>query len=276
METGITEDRCIRAIEIRPTVKGRKVVHHAIPTIMAPGEDGQMQRGQTLSEYALGKLGEFIPADACRLAPAGSSISWEIHYSPQGELIEDDVVEVGLWLYPKANEPEYRQTLRNYALERQGGGPVLDIAPHSVAMTQGYYSWAYPVRIDSFMPHGHYRLRSKWLEIYHPSTGQREFVSMVSNFHPGWQNAYTYADHVAPLVPAGSVVILTAIHDNTASNPHNPDPDQWVMRGARTTDEMSHAWLAVTHLDEARYTQLLAEREALRSERSGLAATRDQ
>jgi hypothetical protein len=56
-------------------------------------------------------------------------------------------------------------------------------------------------------------------------------------------------------------MILTAIHDNTANNPHNPDPDQWVMRGARTTDEMSHAWIGVTHLDEERFTQLRGERE---------------
>mgnify|MGYP001071948194 CR=1 FL=1 len=38
-----------------------------------------------------------------------------------------------------------------------------------------------------------------------------------------------YEDDVAPLVP---------------------DPDQWVDGGARTADEMSHAWIALTHLDE--------------------------
>jgi hypothetical protein len=31
--------------------------------------------------------------------------------------------------------------------------------------------------------------------------------------------------------------------------------------GQRTTDEMSHAWIAVTHLDEEGYQRLLAERE---------------
>ena len=41
----------------------------------------------------------------------------------------------------------------------------------------------------------------------------------------------------------------------------NPDPDQWVGAGQRTTDEMSHAWIAVTHLDEEGYEKLLVERE---------------
>jgi hypothetical protein len=30
--------------------------------------------------------------------------------------------------------------------------------------------------------------------------------------------------------------------------------------GDRTTDEMSHAWIAVTQLDEASYQKLLAKR----------------
>ena len=32
-------------------------------------------------------------------------------------------------------------------------------------------------------------------------------------------------------------------------------------RGDRTTDEMSHAWIAITHLDEEGYERLVAERE---------------
>ena len=31
--------------------------------------------------------------------------------------------------------------------------------------------------------------------------------------------------------------------------------------GSRTGDEMSHAWLAITHLDEEGYEKLVAERK---------------
>ena len=54
---------------------------------------------------------------------------------------------------------------------------------------------------------------------------------------------------------------MRARYDNTADNPMNPDPDQWVGAGQRTTDEMSHAWIAVSHLDEQAYENLLAERK---------------
>lgn len=84
---------------------------------------------------------------------------------------------------------------------------------------------------------------------------------MVSNWDAGWHHSHVYQEHVAPLLPAGSTIINTAWYDNSANNRNNPDPDQWVGVGDRTADEMSHAWIAVTHLDEAGYQRLAAERE---------------
>jgi hypothetical protein len=72
-----------------------------------------------------------------------------------------------------------------------------------------------------------------------------------------------YAEDVAPLLPAGTVMINTAWYDNTDRNPHNPDPDQWVGVGDRTADEMSHSWIAVTQLDDAGYQKLLAKRKKM-------------
>jgi glutamate/tyrosine decarboxylase-like PLP-dependent enzyme len=57
------------------------------------------------------------------------------------------------------------------------------------------------------------------------------------------------------------VLVLKQWYDNTAANPNNPDPDQWVFGGSRTADEMTHAWIAVTHLDDEGYEKLLAERK---------------
>ena len=99
------------------------------------------------------------------------------------------------------------------------------------------------------------------LEIFDPNTNRRELVSMISNWNAGWNHSHIYSDGHQPLVPAGATIILTAWYDNTANNPRNPDPDQWVGTGQRTTDEMSHAWIAVTHLDEEGFERMLAERE---------------
>jgi hypothetical protein len=252
---GNATDRYIRAIEVKPSAKGRAVVHHANTTLNVM-QDGELQsmRGR-FTEYALGKLGEVLPSDAGRLLPVGSHVRWSIHLYPSGEVLENDVMELGFWLYPEGYEPEYEQSLANYGLQGD-----LDIAPHGTAMTQGFHTWDHPVRIDSFQPHGHLRLVAKSLEIFYPETGERKMVSMVSNWNPEWHLSHIYEEDVAPLVPAGAVMILTAWYDNTENNEYNPDPDVWVGRGGRTADEMSHAWIAVTHLDEEGYEEIEGDR----------------
>ena len=129
-------------------------------------------------------------------------------------------------------------------------------------MTQGFHSFETPVRIDSFQPHGHFRLVGKTLEVFDPATGDLEMLSSVSNWTNDWHTSHIYAEDAAPLVPAGAVLVITGYYDNTAGNRQNPDPNQWVGPGSRSADEMSHAWIAVTHLDDESYEQMVAERES--------------
>ena len=139
--------------------------------------------------------------------------------------------------------------------------------PHGTAMMQGFHSFDHPVRLDSFQPHGHLRLRSASLEVFYPETGRSEMLSMISNWSATWHQSHIYNSDVAPLIPAGAVIITKQWYDNTAGNPNNPDPDQWVADGSRTADEMSHAWIAVTHLDEEGYEEMMEEREAAEERR---------
>ena len=62
------------------------------------------------------------------------------------------------------------------------------------------------------------------------------------------------------MLPKGTIVKVTAWHDNTAGNKNNPDPAQWVGYGDRTVDEMGFAWVDVTYLEQADYERLAAER----------------
>lgn len=72
-----------------------------------------------------------------------------------------------------------------------------------------------------------------------------------------------------PLLPKGTVLIITNVFDNTADNPFNPDPNQWVVRGDRTVDEMSHARIGITYFDnEEDFERLVRERELLLAERA--------
>ena len=269
------EERCVKALQVKPRGVAKTVVHHANSTFQLIQDDGSFEAsGDRATEYAMGKLGEIIPDGVCRVIPADAYIRWSIHLYPGGlgataanDVIEGNVVDLGIWLHPADYEYEYKQDLKSYAI-REG---ELVMPPHGTAMTQGFHSFDHPVRIDSFQPHGHLRLRSASLEIFYPETGRTEIISMVSNWSATWHQSHLYGDDSAPLVPAGAVLVIKQWYDNTEGNPNNPDPDQWVDGGSRTADEMSHAWIAVTHLDDEGYEKLVAEREAADEQR--IAAT---
>lgn len=258
--TGITEERCIKAIETKPSVNAHGSTHHANSQFLVQNEKGEWETFARLSEFAFGKLGEVVPGDACRVAPANSRVRWNIHYYPDGKAVQDDQVEVAIWYHDESfnREASYPQDLRSYALE----GGDFDIPPQGKLMTQGFQSFDHPVRIDSWQPHMHLRGVAMSIEVFYPETGRREMVSMASNWNAGWNLSHIYAEGHQPLVPAGAILILTGWYDNTENNPRNPDADQWVGMGQRTTDEMSHAWIAVTHLDEEGFERLVAERES--------------
>ena len=269
-ELGLTEDRCIRAMQVKPAGEAASVVHHANSYFEEPQPDGSMQRTGSVTEYAMGKVGEVVPEGVCRTASATAKIAWDIHLYPggigsgaPGDVIEDNVVELGIWLHPPDYEAEYTQDLNLYWLNEG----ELVLPPNSTIVTQGFHSFDHPVRIDSFQPHGHLRMNAASLEIFYPETGQTEVVSMISNWSAIWHHSHLYEPDAAPLVPAGAVIIAKQWYDNTAENPNNPDPDQWVSWGQRTADEMTHAWIALTHLDEEGYQRLLEERKA-KQERS--------
>ena len=274
VETGITERRWVRAIEIKPSHPGgRKVVHHTLAMLEQHEEGGVTGLASTAAhsgspmsaglfmEWALGKTGEIFGDSAGKLMLPGSKIRWEVHYYAVGEEIKDDVVELGIWFYPKGYVPKNRTILRMF---NAAGGSELDIPPGQTSMTQNFYVLPAPARLENFQPHMHMRGKSMSMEAIYPN-GRREVLSMVSNFQWKWHVNYIYADHAAPLLPKGTVLVFTAWHDNTAANLNNPDPEQWVGWGDRTVDEMAHAWVDVTYLEQEQYDRLVAERKTKRA-----------
>jgi hypothetical protein len=269
VETGLTEPRWVRAIEVKPSSPGgRKVVHHVL-TLLEQEEHGVTALASTAAhsgtrmtaglfmEWAVGKTGEIFPPDAGKLMLPGARIRWEVHYYAVGEEIRNDEVELGVWFYPKDYQPKNRTILRmfNAAPESE-----LDIAPGQMAMTQNFYVLPAPARLENFQPHMHMRGKAMSMEAIYPD-GRREMLSMVSNFQWRWHVNYIYADDAAPVLPKGTTLVFTAWHDNTAGNPNNPDPAQWVGWGDRTVDEMAHTWVDVTYLEQADFDRLMAERK---------------
>ncbi|OFW46778.1 MAG: hypothetical protein A3J29_20360 [Acidobacteria bacterium RIFCSPLOWO2_12_FULL_67_14b] len=266
VETGLTEARWVRAIEIRPgSVKGRKITHHAIARLQQketddlaanPNDANGNPLPGTFMEWAVGKQGEIMRPGSGKLMLPGSKIVWDIHYSNGGEDVTDQV-ELGIYFYPKGQEPKFRQVLHLMGATNAGG---VDIPPNVVKATEGYFVLRENGRVESFQPHMHLRGKAMSMEAILPN-GQLQVLSHVSDFNFNWHNSYVYADNAAPLLPKGTILKITAWHDNTTANKANPDPNVWVGYGDRTVDEMGHAWVNVTYMSDADYRAEVAARK---------------
>jgi len=274
--TGITEPRWVRAIEIRPaSLKGRRITHHALayllqddgtpgPRAAAARTDDDAGGGDVgaglFMEWAIGKQGEIMRADSGKLMLPGSRIRFDIHYHAVGEDITDNV-ELGIYLYPKGQEPKFRQVLALHSAIT-GGNRNLDIQPNSMYVGTNFYVMPKAGRVENFQPHMHLRGKAMMMEAILPN-GQTQVLSHVDKFDFAWMTNYVFDDDAAPLLPKGTVLKFTTWHDNTTANKNNPDPNQWVGWGDRTVDEMAHAWVNITFMDDEDFKKEVEKRKAL-------------
>ena len=267
----VTEPRWVRAVEIRPaTPAGRRIMHHVLARLQQDepdqrsslfvGTDTQNDGPGLLMEWAIGKNYDIYRPNTGKLLLPGSHIWWELHLHAVGQEITDRA-ELAIYLYPKGQEPKYRTYLMAYGATQSDDGPLLDIRPNSIAETEGYHVLRRPARLENFQPHMHLRGKAMSMEAILPD-GSTQTLSYVDHFNFNWMTNYIYADDAAPVLPAGTVLHITAWHDNTVNNPNNPDPNQWVGWGDRTVDEMAHAWVNVTFIGDEDYQSWLTEQKS--------------
>ena len=256
VDTGLAEDRYIKAVEVKPT-KGFRTLHHMGATLIYP--DGSQALVQA---YGLGKNGNTFEEGSGYLISAGTKINFNLHIHPYGEAMNMNVA-IGFKLYPKGYVPGYVVTT-----QMMGDDAELDLPPNTDNIrTDTYMTLMQPTRVLGFQPHMHTRGKAMCLEVIYPGGGKRpgskvETLNCVPNYKFNWMIAYDYATDVQPLLPAGSVLHIIAWHNNTESNKLNPDPDTWVGYGQRSIDDMSHAWVTYYPLSQEEFKKQLAERNA--------------
>jgi hypothetical protein len=262
VDPGFAEDMYISAVETKPEAYSFKVVHHATANMIEDEEADPV--GFFFNEYALGKNGDIFPEDSGRLIKAGSKIHFNLHLHPSGErsLVN---VSIGFKLFPKGKVPKHVAFTQH-----MGDNTDLDIPPGQMVRTDGYFRLPKPAVLSAFQPHMHNRGKAMCMEAIYPDIrpdsarpgpARTETLSCVSNYQFGWHITYPYADDVAPILPAGTIVHITAWHDNTTANKYNPNPRNWVGYGQRTIDEMSFAWVSLFYIDDNEYQERIAARK---------------
>jgi hypothetical protein len=251
-DSGLTEDRYIKAVEAKPSPGARRVVHHSVESLVY--DDGT-SGGGTLVEYAVGKNGDVFPDGSGKLMKAGARVRFNQHYHAVGEPVTDRT-EVGIVFYPKGVTP--RHVITTILSPNQDD---LDIpAGADNVRSDAYFKMEKPSHLVGFMPHMHNRGKRQCLEAIYPDMRVEQLNCVNYDFN--WQIVYNYADDVAPLLPAGTIMHVISWHDNSAANKYNPDPRNWVGFGNRTTDDMSRHWLTFYTMTEDEFKAEVAERNA--------------
>ena len=232
--TDFAEDRWVRGYEILPTE--RQVVHHVIVTVF---EKGRKVRGGGdegtegyWAAYVPGNTKQIYPAGFARKLPAGATVSFQIHYTPNGKAVQD-TMRMGLIF---AKEPP-KYVVHTTALPN----PRLNI-PAGAANHVETAQRKLPTDINAmaWMAHMHVRGKAFKFEAISPD-GKTATLLDIPRYDFNWQLRYDYA---MPLfLPRGTTLKITAVYDNSAANPANPDPTKTVRWGQQTYDEMMIGYL---------------------------------
>jgi len=230
-------ERWIAAVEVRPT--NRAVVHHCNIFLKLPGSSVAAEQGSLgsvcLAAMAAGNEATTFPPGMAKRLPAGWRLLFVVHYTPIGTP-QVDRLQLGLkFADPTAVE---REVATRLIVDEQ-----LHIPPHAAA-----HRVEHAAKIErellllAMFPHLHLRGKSFRYELEH-SDGSRELLLDVPRWDFAWQPRYELAE--PKRLPAGSVLHCTAVYDNSAANPANPDPTKTVLTGPLSTDEMFNGYYDV-------------------------------
>lgn len=261
---GLTEDKWITAIEMRPSA--RSAVHHVLYFAdpngrvhlkeregVEPGFSGMRAGGATmpLGGWAVGAQPQFYPEGLALRVPRGSDLVMQYHFHPTGKP-ETEKSVIGLHF---AKEAPARNMLAIQLPPVYSLFSGLDI-PAGEKDFVIRDSYTLPVDIDAagISAHAHYLARRMKLTATLPD-GEVMTLLAINDWNFNWQDQYFF-EKMAPL-PRGTRLDAEIHWDNSADNPHNPsNPPVRVTWGEQSKDEMGALTLIAVPRQQADYRAL--------------------
>ena len=225
--TNLKDDLWVQAAEVHPG--DRAVVHQfaSTSTILAPRDNRAAPHIKgLLAAYTPGEIPSVFPPGIAKRIPPGSELLFEVHYTPIGR--------VGSTL---DDRPHHRRE-----------------APEHLAVTRGIAGWGLKIPPRTTSSRRKQRGRLIAISAYSASHRTCTFaasrsssprVSRPTPGNPALRAALRFqlAKRLPPgraqgAFPKGTLIQCDAEYDNSASNPANPDPEQTVLWGEQSWDEM--------------------------------------
>ena len=226
--TGFKEDKWIQAAEIRPGVRG--VVHHIIVFAQSANEAQRLIVG-----YAPGEQPAVIARGLAKKIPAGSTLIFQVHYTPNGTAAKDKSY-VGFVFAKQAPVAEVlTRPVMNAKFAIPPGDPNYKV--------ESTYTFTQDAHIQSLMPHMHFRGKDFMFKVTYPD-GTSKMLLSVPKYDFAWQTYYVLKEPLA--APKGTRLDCLAHFDNSEKNKYNPDPAKEVRWGDQTWEEMMIGWMSYT------------------------------
>lgn len=223
--TSFPEDRWITAVEVLPSA--REVVHHVVVSTVKGGAGNAEGGFSYFALYVPGTSLERFPAGMAKKLPAGTTLNFQMHYTPNGKATTD-TTRIGLYF---AKEPPQWEVRTAAAMN-----PRLNI-PAGDANHQETAEMVVPpnVLVLGFFPHMHVRGKAFRYDLVQLDGTSRPLLE-VPRYDFNWQLTYELATPFVSTV--GTRIKATAWYDNSAANKANPDPQKNVRWGNQTHEEM--------------------------------------
>lgn len=252
LETGVTEEKEIRAVEIRPG--NSAIAHHTLiaytesPTSIAgaeamdaadpePGYESFGDYGVNVEDFLFGgwvpgaSPTEFPSTIGKKIGPDGRLLL-QMHYGPSA-VDETDLTHLNLFF---AEDPIQREVDLLLMTVNSLTEPFF-IPANTTPTFHGIFEIEDDISVLSITPHCHL-LGQAW-EVYAVSANGNDTIPMISipEWDFNWQGIFSYP--ALKHIPAGYKIHAFCTYDNTANNPNNPhDPPEWMSWGDLTGDEM--------------------------------------
>jgi len=226
--TGLTEDKWIQAIEIKPGARAQ--VHHVIAFTQPAGTP--LKPGGELGPTNIGgvtpnKPGLVFEPGVARLMRGNSDIVMQMHYTTNGTETRDRT-QVGI-IYAK--QPPTKMAGGGMAINPRFVIPAGD----GNAEVKATSTLSRDITLTAMTPHMHVRGKDM-IYIAHYPDGTSETLLSVPKYDFNWQ--LTYMLKTPKVLPKGTQVEVIAHFDNSPNNKFNPDPTKDVRWGDQTWEEM--------------------------------------
>lgn len=255
--SGLTEDKWVRALEVRPT--NLPSVHHALIFVIYPPAYEHIQpssnRGLSgyFASYLPGAKVYPFPEGTAQFLPAGSTFVFQMHYTTIGKPAVDQT-ELGLYFHDGVP----KEALVVNAISEEHliipAGIMDQEVRKARKMNRSFQLWG-------MSPHMHFRGSRFQIAAVWPEDGGRDILLNVPWYQFNWQPMYLLDTPIT--IPSGTVMECIGGYDNSKYNAKNPNPDIPVNFGEQSNNEMFIGYLMTSRpIEPADYTprEVAAER----------------